>query len=99
MEGKGSDLETAAQVYGTKTDDVFVQVIYFFGEVKIFLGYRASCGVGREAQMNGAIADVDVWVMIGGFGQLANLHDQRQCLDEAGALDRAGQGLVGLGPA
>lgn len=81
-----------------KTNGLLVQVINFLGEGKIFFGNGVAGVVGGKTKLNGAIADVDIGMMIGGLGQLADLHDQRQRLDKIGAPDGAGQGVARLGP-
>ena len=48
------------------------------GKGIILVRYGIAGGVGRKAEMHRAIADVDVGMMIGCFGQLADLEDQRQ---------------------
>ena len=69
------------------------------GEGKIFRRDRVTGVVSRQAEMHRAITDIDVGMMIGGLGQLADFDDQRQGLDKIGARDGAGQGVVRLGPA
>ena len=96
---KESGGELFMQFVAGGANGVFIEIVDFLGEGEVFGGDYIPGVVGGKAEMHRAIANVDIGMMIGGFGQFGNLQDQRECLHKIGALDRTGEGAMSLGPA
>ena len=72
--------------------------VYFFSQCKVALRDLVSGVVSGEAEVDVAVADIDVRMVVGGLGQPADFHHKGQSINEIGPADGAGKRVIGLGP-